>query len=77
MLLLAIVIEGQAGCRSLDRLHPERPIERPILNRFAHMLRRDLSLAIEISDSARNFQDPIISAGAQIQFVHGYANQVL
>ena len=41
------------------------------------MLRRDLSLAIEISDSARNFQNPIVSAGAQVQFVHGYANQVL
>ena len=41
------------------------------------MLRRDLSLAIEISDSARNFQDAIVGAGAQVQFVHCYANQVL
>jgi hypothetical protein len=47
-----------------DRLHPERAVKCAILDRFAHMLRRDFSLAIEIGDGTRNFQNPIVSAGA-------------
>ena len=53
------------ACRILIRsLDPERAVKCAILNRFAHMLRRDLSLAIEIGDGARNFQNPVVSAGA-------------
>jgi hypothetical protein len=51
---------GQIG-KGLD---PKRAVERPVLNRFAHVLRRYFSLAIEIGDRTRNFQDPIVSSGA-------------
>ena len=70
MLLLAIVIGGPGTITSrraeclIDRLHPERAVKRAISNRFAHVLRRDLGLDIEIGDGARNFQNPIISVGA-------------
>src|SRR4029078_3995317 len=68
--LSAIIIGGQKTIRSwraeslIDQLYPEGAIECAILNRFAHMLRRDLSLAIEIGDGARNFQNSIVRAGA-------------
>src|SRR5437667_210436 len=34
-------------------------------------------LTVEISDGARDFQDPIVGAGAQVQFAHRHANQFL
>jgi hypothetical protein len=32
--------------------NPKRPIERAILNRFAHVLRRDVDLVVQIGDGA-------------------------
>ena len=69
----------------LYSLDPERAVKGPILDRFAHVLRRDVDLAtgrvrptgglvIEIGDGARDFQDAVVGAGAEIQFAHRNAN---
>src|SRR5260370_33525586 len=36
-----------------------------------------MDLVIEVGDGAGNFQDAIISAGAEVQFAHGDANEFL
>ena len=48
------------------RLNPKRPVEGAILDRFADVLGCDIGLAVEIGDRARDFQDPIVSAGAEV-----------
>ena len=45
-------------------LDPERAVEGPILNCFAYVFWRDLSLTIEIGDGSRNFQDSVVRASA-------------
>ena len=40
---------------------PKRAIESAILDRFAHVLGREVDLAVEIGDGARNFQAAIVS----------------
>src|SRR5213592_353931 len=57
--------------------HPKCAIEGTILDGFADVLGRDLRFSVEISDGARDFQDPIVGAGAEIQFAHRHANQFL
>ena len=47
-------------------LNPERAIEGPILDRFANVLGCDIGLAVEIGDCARDFQNTIISARAEV-----------
>ena len=66
-----------APIRRDQRSNPESAIESPILDRLADVLGRDLRFSVEISDGARDFQDPIVSAGAEIQFAHRHANQFL
>ena len=46
--------------------YPERAIEGAILDGFAHVLGCDIGLAVEIGDRARDFQDPIVGAGAEV-----------
>ena len=47
-------------------LYPERAIEGAILDGFADVLGCDIGLAVEIGDRARDFEDPIIGAGAEV-----------
>src|SRR5438477_4542526 len=57
--------------------HPKCAIEGTILDGFADVLGRDLRFSVEISDGARDFQDPIVGAGAEIQFAHCHSDQFL
>ena len=63
-----------AYCALLD---PERSIKGAILDRFAHVLGCDRFGALEVGDRARDFQDAIVGAGAQIEFRHRDADQFL
>ncbi len=47
-------------------LNPKSAIKGPVLDRFADVFARDLVARLEISDGARNFQDTVVSASAQI-----------
>ena len=49
--------------RSL-RSHPERPVERSVLNRLGNVFGLKLRNTVEIGNRARNFQDAVMSAGA-------------
>jgi hypothetical protein len=58
-------------------LDPKSAIESPILDRFADMFAGDLITRLQIGDRARHFQDPVVSASAQIQLRHRHANWLL
>src|SRR4029450_4818374 len=47
------------------------------LDRFADVVGCDIGLAVEIGNCARDFQDPIVGAGAEVYVAHGDANQFL
>ena len=47
-------------------LDPKGPIEGAILDGFADVLGRNLLFSAEISDCARDFQDPVVGAGTEI-----------
>ena len=66
--------QGNEKNRVRVQLDPERSIEGPILDRFAHVLWQDVDLIVQVGDGARNFQDSIVSARAQVQFTHRHAN---
>ncbi len=48
-----------------------------VLDRFAHVLRGDTLVPLQISDRSRDFQNPIVRAGTEIQFGHSHTNQFL
>lgn len=56
--------------------HPERAIERAILDRFAHVFGRNRVGGGEIGDGAGDFEDAAVGAGAQVQR-HRHADQLL
>jgi hypothetical protein len=51
-------------CDRFQNSNPECAIEGAILDRFADVLGRDVALAVEIGDRARDLQDPIVGTGA-------------
>ena len=69
-------------------LYPQRAIKGAVLDCFADVLRGDVDLAsgrvrptgglvLQISNGAGDFQDAIISAGAQIEIRHRHADEFL
>ena len=57
-------------------LHPQLPIERTILNGLADMLRHESFRCRQVCDGASPFQDPVVVAGAELQFVHRHLEQL-
>ena len=57
-------------------LHPQLPIERTILNGLADMLRHESFGCRQACDGASPFQDPVVGAGAELQFVHRHFEQL-
>ena len=39
---------------TITRLNPKRPIKGPVLDRFAHVLWRNVALAVEVGDCTRD-----------------------
>ena len=50
---------------------PIVPIQGSILDGFKNMVWFDLSAAVEVRQSARDFEDAIVSAGRKVHFGHG------
>src|SRR5438445_3823544 len=53
-----------------EKLSPERPIQRPILNRLRNVLAFDLRIGIKIGDGPRDLQDAVVGTGAQTLLLH-------
>lgn len=65
--------------RRVDRApsNPERPIKRAILNRLAHVIRRDVVGRRQVSDGARNLQNAIVTATIVLISVDGRGRERL
>ena len=64
-----IAAQRDLSCFQARFLNPKRAIERAVLNRFAHVLRRDVDLVVQIGNGARDFQDAIVSAALKFSSV--------
>ncbi|SVD24821.1 uncharacterized protein METZ01_LOCUS377675, partial [marine metagenome] len=52
-------------------------VERPVLEGFGDVFRVNVVRSSEVGDRAADFQNPVVRAGAQVQFVHRHSQQVL
>ena len=51
-------------------LRPEISVQRAVLNRLADMRRSDVGGAFQVGDRAGDFQDTVVRAGTEVEFVH-------
>src|SRR6185369_3529453 len=51
-------------------LNPVRPIQRPVLYRLGNVLALNLWAAFHIRNRPRDFQDPVMRAGAESLLLH-------
>ena len=56
-------------------LHPPRPIQAPIPDGFAQMLRADVVGLVEVGDGAGEFQDAGVGPGREAEALHGGGEQ--
>ena len=58
-------------------LRPVSAVQGPVLNGFGDMLGFDLRRLFDVSNRARDFQDSVMSAGAESLLSHGAFEQAL
>lgn len=63
--------------QSIGASRPVGPIKGAVLNRLRDVFRFKLGDAIEVGDGARNFQDAIVSPGAETLLRHGSFEKAL
>ncbi len=56
---------------SIQCLHPQLPVQRPILNRLADVIEDDFFSSREIGDCAADLQDPVVGAGTEAELIDG------
>src|ERR1700730_16573831 len=56
---------------------PERAVQRSVLNRLRDVFRLKLRNSVEVRNRARNFQNPVMGAGAESLLRHGAFEQAL
>ena len=66
--------EHETSTSTIRSASPQTTVESPILDGFTEMICSDLVRAGQVGNGTRNFQNPIISARAQIQVAHRFAN---
>ncbi len=54
-----------------QRLSPVGPVQRPVLDCFRDVLALNLRIAFHVRDGARDFQYPVVGAGAESLLLHG------
>src|SRR3984893_4921265 len=69
--------ERESAMAFAGYLGPIGAVERPILDRFAQMARRDVRARIEIGNRSRHLQNPIVRARRKAQPRHGRLQQLL
>src|SRR5213593_4757274 len=58
-------------------LDPQLAVERAVLDRFGYVLRLDALRTVEIGNRARDLEDAVVGAGAQVQFGHCHFQELL
>ena len=58
-------------------LHPQIPVQRPILDRLADILRFDMVAGGKVGNGAGHLEDAVVGSGAEVQLGDGYAQQFL
>jgi hypothetical protein len=64
-----------AGFATKHRSYPKLAIEAAELDGFGNVIGRELFDAREVGDSARDFENPVVSPRAEILFGHGHFQQ--
>src|SRR3954463_1171368 len=77
MTIASGVKRASRSTRAAAESDPEGSVKRAILNGFAYVLGCDRVATGEISDRARDFENPIVGARAQVQLRHRDADQLL
>src|SRR5262245_8704392 len=63
--------------RSVDILRPKIAIQGAVLDGFADMVGLDVFGTGEVGDGSRDFQNPVIRPGAEVELGHGHLHHAL
>jgi hypothetical protein len=65
------------GSRGTCPLHPNGPVQAAVLQRFEQVVLSDILCFRQIRDGPRHLEDPVVSAGAEMQVLHGMLEQCM
>jgi hypothetical protein len=67
-----LIVDLRKGVLKPLLCKPLAAIQRPVLDRFRHVLDGNRRFCLQVGDGAGNFQDAVVGAGGKAEFIDGY-----